>query len=335
MAKPSSAGARFRPATTAGAFSPNSDAQSMVSALGVPHRQPEATPVLPSSFTEAHSLSASEGAGAQVISLSRIRESELNARFFYSTEEVDEMASSLTTNGQDVSVVGYWDGDHIVLIDGVKRLRGAKSAGLDNLRVDVVPRPQNERDIYLTSRRINQESSSQTALDDCIRFRALLEKHLFDSQDALGDALGMSKASVSKVLALESISDRVMRRLKDTNIPSSIKALYAISRIYSKTSTDHDKTEEAEDLAFSIVEEAVKKDLSGNQVEQLVESRLKGPSMRVRNEVRQVTIGSAKGTIKFNKDKGRLDFAISGLDPTSVDELLEKVENLCKQSLVK
>jgi ParB family chromosome partitioning protein len=202
------------------------------------------------------------------------------------------------------------------------------------LRIDIVEAPSNDRDIYLSSWRINKERSTQTPLDDSIRFKMLLGEAIFESQDQLAESLGMSKSGVSKVLALNAIPERVMRRLKDTNIPGSIKALYAISKLFPENiDTNPDALEKAETMAFDIIEDAVKKELSGNQVEALVEAKQKGPAVRVRNEVRHVAHGALKGTIKFNQEKGRLDFNVTGLSAERVTELREKVEAWCKEGI--
>lgn len=256
------------------------------------------------------------------IPIAKVRENPMNARVFYSTGEVDDMAKSLAEHGQEVPAKGYAEDQHIVLVDGQKRLRGARAIGLETLRVEICEKPKSDQETYLASRRINKERSDQSALDDAVRFRELLETGRFENQSVLGKAVGMSQPNVSRIVALNSIPERIMRRLKDTHLPNSVDALYALSQVFTKLKDD----EKAEQLVATVIDAAVKDELSGLQTIALINSRLAGPRRRDRNEVRHITFGSSKGTLKTNLDKGRLDFSIKDLHADMVNELREKIE---------
>jgi len=328
MAKPSA----VKPPPLSSIIRANSDTGAMQTALASSNvmATPKST-VAPLAPVVAAANDGVQQRTQQVWPVSRIQVSPMNARVFYSTEEVDEMATSLTTNGQELAVKGYIEGDNLILIDGQKRLRGAKAGGLDTLVADVCEKPEKERDVYLASRRINKERSSQTALDDGVRFKMLLEEKHFQDQDELAQTLGMSKSMISKVMSLNAIPERVMRRLKDTKITESINALYAISQLFSAESKEGE--EGAVELATAIIEEAVKKDLSGNQVVTLVAAKRQGPKQRQRNEVRRVTMGSAPGVLKLSPSRGVIEFSMQGLTAEQVNQLRDRIESICETGL--
>lgn len=260
--------------------------------------------------------------------LSKLRDTPFNARVFYTIEEVDEMAQSLINNGQEVAVCGYVDGDHVVVIDGSKRLRGARAAGLVSLRVEICETPKDNKAIFLKSRRINRERSSQTALDDAVRFQQLIDENLFTGQEALGAELSISQTMVSRILKINLIPDRLLRRMKDAVSLTGIVTAHAIAQIF-EADQFKDKLEEATDFASSIIDVVLKDDLSTRDVQALIASRLAGPRSRARNEVRHVHFDGVNGTIKTNEEKGDLVFSIKGLAAPRVTELRSKLEALC------
>src|SRR5665647_698513 len=198
---------------------------------------PERGPVV-----SEHSLSAAASSDrgyligrTYELPLAKFRESPMNARVFYSAEDVDGMATSLIQNRQEVPVTGYanTDGDSVMLVDGQKRLRGARAGGLEVLRVEICAAPADEKSVFLMSRRINRDRSSQTALDDAVRFQQLLDGGHFSNQEELGKAVEMSQSSISRVLAINKIPERIMHRMKDSVLLTGVAPAHAISQIFA------------------------------------------------------------------------------------------------------
>ena len=298
------------------------------SGLALPERGP---------VVSEHSLSAAASSDrgyligrTYELPLAKFRESPMNARVFYSAEDVDGMATSLIQNRQEVPVTGYanTDGDSVMLVDGQKRLRGARAGGLEVLRVEICAAPADEKSVFLMSRRINRDRSSQTALDDAVRFQQLLDGGHFSNQEELGKAVEMSQSSISRVLAINKIPERIMHRMKDSVLLTGVAPAHALSQIFAAKKFES-LPDEAEDLATSIIEEILKSEMSGRQVQTLVASRLAEPRKRVRNESRHINFGGVQGVIKTNAEKGWFDFSIKGLTADLIDELREKIETFC------
>lgn len=256
--------------------------------------------------------------------VAKVKEHALNSRVFYSTDELDEIALSLETNGQSVPAIGYLEDEFIVLLDGQKRLRGCKAAGVDTLRVELCEKPATVAQLYLNSRRINKERSSQTLLDDAIRFDYLIESKIFPNQEALAAEVKISQSMVSKIKKLTVIPERLMRRLRDTGIANNIDALSSVTALFKNPDA-----EQAEEIATEVIEEVIRRNLTGIQTTALVNSRLNGPRKRDRYEVRHMAYGTVDAVLKFNDEKGRLDFGVKGLAPGQVDFLKLKIEALC------
>ena len=305
----------------------SSDTEQMKFALGNVQSVPVTSlPVKLSSTSSisAQGISQAEVGRTVIWPVAKVKEHALNSRVFYATEEIDEISQSLTNNGQSVPAIGYPDGDFVVLLDGQKRLRGCKAAGIENLRIELCEKPATVAQLYLNSRRINKERSSQTLLDDAVRFEYLIEAKVFPSQEALAAELKISQSMVSKIKKLNVIPERLMRRLRDTGIANNIDALSSITTLFK-----YPDAEQAADIATEVVDEVIRRNLTGVQTTALVNSRLTGPRKRDRYEVRHFAFGTAKAVLKSNDEKGRIDFSLKDLAPGQVDLLKLKIEALC------
>lgn len=306
----------------------NTDHEAMQKALGQ-------APIVPKEIIAAGEGSATEVkittsynvGSVYALPLSLLQRSALNARVFYSPEELDEMSKSLKEKGQDIPVIGYVKGERITLVDGQKRFQAATNASITRLNVLIVDEPENEIEEYEESRRINITRSSQTALDDAIRWKSLLDKGAYETSDELANRLEVSKANVSKTLSITKIPERLLRSMSDHPQTRTLSIAYEISRIFVHENFAG-AAEEAENLAQDIIDEIKKKDLSRNQVQALIDSKLDGPKQRMRAEASLVRYGEAKGTLKVFPSRGQLDLSFRGLPEEKVNELKKKIEEI-------
>lgn len=268
------------------------------------------------------------------VPLNVLQRSEFNARVFYSTEELDEMSKSLLAKGQDVPAVGYLKNGRITLVDGQKRYQAATNASLPTLKVLIAQAPANECEEYEESRRINLTRSSQTALDDAVRWKAMIDKGTYASQSELALKLNVSEGNVSKTISITAIPERLLRMMSDHPQTRTLSIAYEVSRIFSAV-----KFKEAPDdaayLAQEVIDEIKKKDMGRNQVKSLIDSKLEGPKQRMRAEAMPVKYGEVKGTLKVFPSRGQLELSFSGLPEDKVNELKERVEQMLAGHLSK
>jgi ParB family chromosome partitioning protein len=270
------------------------------------------------------------------LALHMLQDSQFNARVYYSAAEIDSMAVSLQENGQDVALSGFVDGSKVTVVDGSKRLRAARAASLDSLRVEIKERPASNKETYKASRRMNIERSTQTPLDDAVRWAALLEADDYPDQTSLGKDNGVSQTVVSQTLSLNRIPQTVMRVMREEHVqpvrdehaqPKLCQLSFAveIAKMFDGT---HKEGQEQEDKAIEVIREIVAKDLSVKQARALVQSRLDGPKARQKAETMAVRYGNGLGTLKVFAAKGQLDLSIKNVDPAKIGDLRAKIEEL-------
>jgi ParB family chromosome partitioning protein len=265
-----------------------------------------------------------------VVPLGMLNETPFNARYFYTSDELDETTKSLVDNGQHVPLTGYVDSEKVVIIDGSKRLRAARAGGLTELRVEICVRPPSDKDIFLKSHQINETRSGHTVLDMAIRFdQMLINKHFATQEDlAIAIGRGMDQSRVSRIRNLVKIPEKLMWRMKDSPLLSNETAAIAISTIFKAEKFDG-KPDEAVEFAYLIMDHITQHKIPSRQVESLIKSRL-NPAKRERNESRPVHFAGVQGTIRSNPSKGEFTFVIKGLQGDKVEELRKRVEALCE-----
>ncbi len=261
------------------------------------------------------------------VPLNFLARSPNQARHFYTAEDLDETAKSLNENGQEVAAKGYVRDGRVLLIDGVKRFQSSTIAGRPTLDVEIEAAPEDDAKEYEQSRRINLERSQQTALDDAVRWKDMIEKGAYKDQTDLGRRLGIGKENVSKTMGLNRIPERLLRMMSEHPQTRALTIAYEISNIFGAEQFK-DAPEKAEYIAQDVIEETTKKDLSRAQVIALIASKLTGPKTRVRSEAHSVKYGDYKGTLKVFAKRGQFQLAFEGLPQDKLEELQTRVEQM-------
>lgn len=261
------------------------------------------------------------------IALHLIGETNSNARVFYLASDIDKTATSMQKGGQLSIATGWIEGGKILLKDGQKRARSARAGGLPYLKIEIVPPPP-RRQAYLESRKMNTERSDQTSLDDAIRWFELLKDGTFKDQSDLATEVELSVPTVSKTLAINDIPMRLLHRMKESPITSSLRVAYEISRIFSKDAKEIRPLDgdQAEIIGGEIIDEVIKKELSSTATKALIEAKFGEKKRRTRSEVREVRYGETRGQLKIASEKGTLDLSFRDLKPEQVEALTTLVE---------
>lgn len=315
MSKKVTASLKPRPRGVDG-LKPNTDIIAMMSALD---------PVMPSDSDvvrfrvqsdHVHELQIGR---VYELPLNVLEATENNARVFYNQQEVDDIAESMAVNGQDVPAVGYVRDEKVVIVDGQKRLNGCVAGKLASLRVLIRSTPKDDAAEYEASRRINRDRSTQNAFDDAIRWRSLLDRNAYASQDELASRLKASKATVSKTLGLTRIPQHLRRLMADHPQTSTLAVAYEVSAIFANI--DDDNREQLEAIAEEIVQSVQKKSLGREQTAELVQAKLNGPKSRIRGEKTPIVFGDCKGSLKIVPEKGLFNMSFIGLNEADLKRL--------------
>lgn len=255
------------------------------------------------------------------IPIGLIKSNPLNPRAVYTTTAVENMAQSLATSGQRISATGYIDDQgHVALIEGETRLRGARSAGLPTLRVEIRPRPGSDRELYEEARAANVERRDQTPLDDAIKWKELLAKKVYPTQSALAKALGLGEDSVSRTLSLAILPKSVVHAVAEHADLLSQKMLNAL-REYWEVQGE----EQRDEATLELIAEVAKNGMGYRDVIARRKASEKGPMKRPRSTREALTFRGAKGELKSFEEDGRVELSLKGLSPEAARELMQKL----------
>lgn len=267
----------------------------------------------------------------EIVPISMLEVDPLNARLFYLTQEIDDMAKSLSAR-QEVPCVGFRRADgRVVLTDGGKRYRAARAGGIAALRVEIREEPKSKRELYEQSRRVNQERSTQTALDDAMRWDYLLKEGIYSGRDDLANSLGVSGALVTQTVSISRIPERLLSRMKDHALLTGQGAAYEISRLFAP-SVPAERHDEAHLFAERLIDEVLHagEDDKWNKgkVRARVDEFFEGKPQRVRGDSRPLTFNGGSGKLKHVPEKKQITLTLEGLEGERASEFLRELEAL-------
>lgn len=262
--------------------------------------------------------------------LQYIKESQNNARFYYSTAEVDNMGIELEA-AQLVPAIGYVEKDMIVLVDGQKRLRSARHKDLEKLRIEICEKPEDEFSHYKQSRDINQKRSEQNCLDDSRQWSRLLQSKVVKSQSDLCEKLGLSEAMISSVISLNRIPESLRLFMLDRPHLLNFSIAKEFAKFFKSETSQQDQ--ELINSVRDLMEKVARDEVPKRKLEENVNKMLSDQPKRNRDSVERVAIKyrDAVGEIKLVPNRGQLDLSIKGLDDSQLKEFklaLEKIIDL-------
>ncbi|MCW3609163.1 ParB/RepB/Spo0J family partition protein [Burkholderia cenocepacia] len=251
------------------------------------------------------------------VPVGKIKSNSVNPRAIYTASSVSEMAESLAARGQGQSASAYQDeaGD-LVLIDGERRLRGARTAGLPTLRLEIRPKPASERELYEEARAANVERKDQSPLDDAIKWKELISRKIYPTQAALAKALKLGEDHVSRTLSLSQLPSKIVQAAAEYPELLSLKMLNAIREFWEV---------KGEDETLDLISEAAKSGMGYRDVAARRKAAAKGTVRRPRSTREQLTFRGAKGEFKSFEEDGRIELKLKGLAPDVAAEISEKI----------
>lgn len=260
------------------------------------------------------------------VPLQDIDDNQFNARVFYLSQEVEEMAEKFKRDGQLVPAIGYVANGRVVLTDGQKRLRAARAAGLKTLMVKIKEPPETPLQNYRESRSINLDRSAQTPFDDAVQWQKFIDEELFENQAEIAKWLGVSDGLVSQTLSLNRLPQKVRVQMLERPITTALAVGYEISRLFA--GEPDAEWEALLETALEVVGEVQAKNLSSRQVRALIDARKAPKKTRAKAESRAFQFGGVQGQLKVFGAKGQLDLSIKGLSEADLDNLKAKIEAL-------
>ena len=106
-------------------------------------------------------------------------------------------------------IPGHW-----ILVDGHYRRRACEMAGLGHVLI-IERAAMPAREMFRLSYALNEERSSQTALDNALSWSDLIAKKVYPSAEELASAVGLSPGKVAKVLALLKLPEEALEVVRE------------------------------------------------------------------------------------------------------------------------
>ncbi|WER49551.1 ParB/RepB/Spo0J family partition protein [Cupriavidus sp. WKF15] len=256
------------------------------------------------------------------ILLTHLHDNPLNARRIYDPAVVQERAASIATHGQKTPGLAAPDPSrpgHYILIDGHYRKRALASAGKLEMEC-FVENDLSDLDFYRLSFMLNEQRSDQSALDNAIAWRQLLDEGKVQKEEDICELTGISAGTVNKTLALLRLPESVLGVMRERPNAIGIAAGYELT-LYFKLAGE-DRTRE---LATRIMTDG----LSSREVESIRKQAQEGKSRKVKEISRQYKIrtdgGQLLGTIK-EWDSGRVMLDVQLSDRSAREALVEALK---------
>ena len=172
---------------------------------------------------------------------------------------------------------------------------------------------------------MNTERSDQTSLDDAVRWQQLLQEGVFKDQADLAASLDLSTPNVSKTLAINAIPLRILHRMKESPLTSSLRSAYELSRIFVVPDPKLDE-EKAERIAGEVLDQILKRSLSADATKSLIASKIEGPRRRTRGELIEIRFGEHSGQLKVSGDRTALEMSFKDLTARECDRLQAAIQ---------
>ncbi len=257
------------------------------------------------------------------IPISRVIDNPFNARQIYDEDVIRQRTASIATHGQQEPakvVVAEDKPGYYYLMDGHYRKRGLLAAGKTEIKC-LVKTIGSPLDLYRLSFLLNEERSPQSSLDNALAWKNLTDGKLVKTDDDIAELIGMSKATVSKTLALLSLPESVLQKMQGNPSLFGTTIAYEIVLIHKVQSNDKE--------TLNLVQRVINEGISRRELQSIREKLESNPLRKKRDVSRQHKImidGQEQGRLK-EWDNGRLQFDVKIEDSKLRRELLDELKN--------
>lgn len=184
-------------------------------------------PANPTSVEGEQSAQKHDGEEYRIVSVDDILPNPYNARKHYDPEKLAKFTVSMKVDGQIVPGVATIIDGKVVLIGGFYRLQALKAAGIKTMKL-LIREYVGDRDMYELSYKENADRHAQTPLDNASAWSNLLEKKVYPSDADIALSLGISRATVSKTLALLKLDSSILEVVHGDSGQFGISMLYEL-----------------------------------------------------------------------------------------------------------
>lgn len=183
--------------------------------------------VVTSKLGENSPILVAGGGVLREVALDNIEPNPFNARHIYRPQRVNELATSIGTNGQETpgSAVELSDGK-VILVAGHYRWKALKL--LNRPMLLVVYPPMTNQELYAKSFRENHDREEETALDNALAWRNLIDKGVYSSETEIAEVTGYSLPTINKTLAVLALPEPLLAIVRENPVQFKVSLLYEL-----------------------------------------------------------------------------------------------------------
>lgn len=251
----------------------------------------------------------------ELVPLSEILENPFNARKTYREARIKEMKASIAANGQETPGTATIRDGKYVLAAGHYRFKALQQLDAPFMGLMVVPNLSNKA-LYEISYRENAEREDQSAFDNALAWRELLDTGVYGSEQELANAVGMSPANVNKTLGVLRLSAGVRELIAEDPSQYALTVLYELALFEAVGGVER---------TVALAKQVVEGEIGRRQIND-ARVQLEQPKARKERETsRQYKLNVGEGGVGVLKEwpNGKVSFEVNIADPRARAQFVE------------
>ncbi|MBC3871403.1 ParB/RepB/Spo0J family partition protein [Undibacterium oligocarboniphilum] len=250
----------------------------------------------------------------------KIDANPFNARQVYHPEKVHQKALEIQAEGQLQPGIATIRNGRYVLAAGHYRWKGIGVAKYPTMDL-MIHENLTDQDLYRISFKENSEREDQSAIDNALSWKSLLDQNLFQNQTEIAESTGISLPNVNKTLKILELPQAVVDFCREKGVQYfPLGSMYQLVLISKLTDTQ---------TILEIAEKIYKGELSNTAIEEMRKT-LEHPKQRKKKEnPRQYEIVSDNQKCGYIKDfgSGKIMLQVNIADPVKRAEILNDLKS--------
>ncbi|RQR65638.1 ParB/RepB/Spo0J family partition protein [Burkholderia sp. Bp9125] len=257
--------------------------------------------------------------------LGSVKSSPFNPRHFYRKSSIAALALNLSSEGQQNPIhvtPDYLNDAEFFVHDGGRRTRALREINEATVKAIVVDVPQGIKS-YKLGYNLNTQHETQTAFDNAVVWKRLLDEKHFPSNAALAEELGIDKSMVTMTLSVNELPSSLLEEMVDNAHAFGETMAYSLVKHYRS---------KGEKATAALVRRVIAEGLSVRKVADLVRKATDETEGDKRARARYVERREIKffgdvhvGDLRTYGDD-RLALELRGLSREQRDRVQERIE---------
>ncbi len=284
---------------------------------------PEARGALPpppeQGVVAADPIAGAPASRLELVDLSLIDTNPYNARKIYRTERVSELAASIGAHGQEIPGVATQRNGRYMLAAGHYRLRALKTIGATHMAL-MIRDGLTDRDLYAQSFRENSQREAQSALDNAMSWRSLIDQGVYGSETEIAEITGISLPNVNKTLSILRLSPPIIELVSEDPDRFAMSVLYELALYEERAGGEK---------ALEMAHQVLANQIGRKEIHEARENLLSPKIRKTKENSRQHKItqnGAQIGLIK-EWDSGKVVFEVTLMDEQQRSALIYELRS--------